>query len=111
MWANKETYLSSYVRFDSRDGWTENVASVPRHLVPSGGAHDPEDCNYVRWSECGTGIREAATYCKGCDGLECDGCVYRELPENVDDHAFTDCCPCNYYYAQRYHVPWMAVDC
>ncbi|EDQ84208.1 uncharacterized protein MONBRDRAFT_34790 [Monosiga brevicollis MX1] len=122
-WANEDTYLSSYIGFDKTEAWAQDVASLERHKLPcespallqrtdnvsaahgdfahgpiAGGNHDAGDCDYVRFSECGAGINDAISHCKGCDGLECDGCLYRELPEDVDATDFSDCCPCFYFY-------------
>lgn len=111
-WLDANSYVSSAIAFDKNDGWNNKPTSFVRHKLEETGVHDPADCDYIRWSACGLSLTDAGTNCDTCDGLECDGCLYRELVDiSIDKNAWVDCCPCLWYYGQRYHYNWMLTAC
>ena len=62
-----------------------------------------------RWPKCQQGVQDAATICDSCTSqLECEQCVFRELPPIMGrEYEWTECCPCVMWYANKNHIPWM----
>eukprot|EP00054_Salpingoeca_dolichothecata_P036805 m.8716 g.8716 ORF g.8716 m.8716 type:complete len:329 (+) comp7049_c0_seq1:710-1696(+) len=94
-------YRVGGLSFDQNVGWSNPVSSLNRNLLPEGGNTNPEACQYFEWDSCRDGVQTAAKYCYSCQGLECDGCIYRSLPETDQEDGWTECCPCLWYYADQ----------
>lgn len=103
------TYIASPLIFDPVIGYGTAPISSPRVQIPESGATDPTDCTYLQWAQCGTGVTLAGQNCNGCVSLDCTGCLYRDI--NGSTALFNECCPCFYFYAQRYDTPWMQIKC
>ena len=115
-----EHYITSRDCFtDANTCWNNPVTGGwVRQRINQGGDYWPEDCDYTKWAKCGSGIKDAAKTCDTCEGLECDGCLFRELnpnwdpsKPNLDVDDWSSCCPCMYQYAQKYNLPWMHPKC
>lgn len=109
-WLDGNHVVSSLEEWDSREGWTApfNMTYVWSYL-PITGNTNPEICDYILWPKCQQGVTDAANICDTCTSqLECEQCVFRELPPDMGrEYEWTECCPCVMFYANKYHVPWM----
>lgn len=115
-WIDPTHYITSVDDFSQVEGWTNAlVPSYVREKIPESGFNDPDDCDYVHWYTCGEGIRNAQVNCAGCQGLECDGCLFREInpvwDPFSDDNNWQYCCPCIFLFAQEYEQTWMQTMC
>jgi len=87
-----------------------------REKIPESGNNHASDCDYQLWHDCGAGIKLADENCQSCVGLECDGCLFREMnpnwnPKTHDVDDWYKCCPCIYNYAEKYDKKWMSTLC
>ena len=53
-------------------------------------SQNPENCDYLKYNECSDGIEAAITNCDSCIGLECDGCLFREMNPHWDPESTTN---------------------
>lgn len=115
-WVDAYHYITSPDDYTQATGWARPLdPNYIREQIPESGNSDPATCDYVLWYQCGAGILDAAINCAGCVGLECDGCLFRELNPNWNPRTnvnnWHQCCPCIFYYAQQYEQDWMQVMC
>jgi len=109
-WLTSTSYTSSAIRFDSNEGWNGVPTSPPRQQVPETGAHN--ECNYLQWSDCSNPVTEAKDFCDTCDGLECEGCLYRHMVDKKSrKNDYAQCCGCMWYYGTKQNYPWLQVPC
>ena len=99
VWTDSTHYVTSMDDFSPDSGWTNPINyNYVREKIPQSGYQDASDCDYVHWYTCGDGIHSAQTNCAGCVGLECDGCLFREVnPEwdpQSDDNNWSVCVLC-----------------
>ena len=97
---SSDSYITSDQDFTSTIGFGKQPNRTHSHVkIPLGGNTNPKSCGYDtlrrhravyqsegalmlgarRWDVCDDAVQAGATACRGCIGLECDGCIYREL--------------------------------
>eukprot|EP00041_Stephanoeca_diplocostata_P027095 m.740370 g.740370 ORF g.740370 m.740370 type:complete len:389 (+) comp23114_c1_seq3:192-1358(+) len=121
---NLTHYITSYDYFDPDFAWTQHlIPSYIREKIPSTGNNDPCACEglcsgnsgIALWERCGQGVYDAESACRGCIGLECDGCLFREIDPQwnplKDNNNWQDCCPCIYLYANKAGNNWAQPMC
>lgn len=75
-------------------------SSPPREQVPESGAHN--ECDYLQWSGCSDAVTDAQVFCDTCDGLECEGCLYRHMVDKTTHkNDYAKCCGCMWYYGTK----------
>lgn len=111
-------YITSRDCFQDANSCWQNPISPGwvREKIPESGNNHASDCDYKLWAKCGPGVKAAHDNCDGCVGLECDGCLFREMnpnwsPTTHDVNDWYECCPCIYYYAEKYEKNWMTTLC
>jgi len=115
-------YVTSADCFDDENTcWGKGTinGNYIREKIPESGNNHASDCDYKLWAKCGEGVKKAHDNCVGCSGLECDGCLFREMNPNwnpfspaQDINDWYQCCPCIYYYAEKYgETEWMSTLC
>jgi hypothetical protein len=119
-WTDSWHYVTSKDDFNKTTGWSNTInESYLREKIPEYGNTDPADCGYALWKNCtASGLDAAATNCDTCTGLECDGCLFRELNPDWNAKIREDnnnnwyrCCPCIHKYAKMFSKPWMHTMC
>jgi len=86
-------------RFTLNRSWDRYVK------VPETGAHS--ECTYLQWSDCSGPVTEAKNYCDTCDGLECEGCLYRHMVhKSTSKNDYGQCCGCLWYYGKKQNCKW-----
>lgn len=109
-WLSPTSYTSSAIRFDSNVGWNGKATSPPREQVPETGVHT--GCDYIKWSDCSEPVTDTKDFCDTCDGLECEGCIYRHMVDKKSHkNDFGECCSCLWYYGSKRNYPWLEVPC
>jgi len=120
-----QQYATSADGFGSTQNYYNKVGiGYTRELITESMNHDPDDCiDRLRNDPChpaaGSGIspgcgclEEAQTACHSCIGLECDGCLLRELDPSfnpaADNNIWHKCCPCIYAYEESQDRNWVA---
>lgn len=103
---NQQFYITSQDDWIASRGYANPINThYTRELIKESGSHNPSDCNSLVWSQCADGIIAAERSCQTCIGLECDGCLFREINPhwNASNMAnkWHTCCPCIYEYADR----------
>lgn len=97
-------YYQSEGAFNEREGYAQQIQEKYVNVrLPETGVVDPNDCEYDILPKCDPAIEIASNACRGCVGLECEGCIYREYPVSLNQREeYSRCCPCLYYYAERH---------
>jgi len=103
---NQQYYVTSRDDFISSRAYANPINyGYKRELIKESGSHNPADCTSLVWSQCAEGVIAAERSCQTCIGLECDGCLFREINPNWNasnlDNKWHTCCPCIYEYADR----------
>jgi len=108
---------------DPNQWWVNHVSTdYTRELITEGFNHDPNQCSgYLKNGPCHPTngetpgcacLNDAQVACRSCIGLECDGCLLRELDPKFDPAADNNiwhvCCPCIYDYEERQDHNWQA---
>jgi len=114
-WVDGLHYIQSEGSFNQNEGWNMplNMSYVVA-LLPESASKTPQDCDYIRWPKCQEGIQNSKGVCDSCFGLECELCIFRELPSALGkEYEWNECCPCLYYEADTdpAKLSWMRVNC
>lgn len=119
-WTDDWHYVTSRDDFRRSTGWNNTInESYARERIPEYGNTDTKTCTYDLWRNCtAEGLDQAAKNCESCTGLECDGCLFREMNPSWtaalrqdDSNLWYRCCPCMQKYAEVFGKPWMHTMC
>eukprot|EP00039_Didymoeca_costata_P000152 m.44338 g.44338 ORF g.44338 m.44338 type:complete len:352 (-) comp10083_c0_seq3:52-1107(-) len=108
-----QAYYQNEGAFTSVEGWQQPLnRSLINYRLPESGVTNRTYCNFNNYDQCIPPIKVAAKACTSCFGLECEACIWQEYPASLNkEEEYSNCCPCLYWYADEYNVPFLKVNC